>query len=242
MIDEAAELYDVAPEEFVARRDALARRLRADGRREDAAEVAELRRPTPVVWALNRTARDHPDLLDRAMDAISALREATEAAVGGSGASLRSATAEEREATRALLDAAAAVLGDRGDAARTRMGATLRAAVTDDELGGHLRRGVLAAEHDEPAFGGLDIGGLTVVPPPKPARSAAKEKAKEQEAGEREERRRRAKAAADAERFERRAERLTQAADRAEAEAGDARAAADAAAREAADARAALDR
>jgi hypothetical protein len=56
-------LYAGPPEEFVAARDALAKRLRADGDRATAAEVAKLRRPTATAAALNQVARTVPDVL-----------------------------------------------------------------------------------------------------------------------------------------------------------------------------------
>src|SRR4029079_16990871 len=49
-------LYGLALEEFRKERDALARRLRADGNRDDAASVAELRKPVLAAWVVNRLA------------------------------------------------------------------------------------------------------------------------------------------------------------------------------------------
>src|SRR3954451_21313497 len=54
------ELYGLALDEFVPRRDALAKRLRADGRREEAAEVAALRKPSVAAWAANQAIRSQP--------------------------------------------------------------------------------------------------------------------------------------------------------------------------------------
>src|SRR5207253_699169 len=45
-MSEVDDLYGLALDEFVPRRDALAKRLRADGRREEAAEVGALRKPS----------------------------------------------------------------------------------------------------------------------------------------------------------------------------------------------------
>ena len=57
MIDEADKLYGLPLEDFVAQRDALAKRLRAEGRRADADEVKALRKPPAVVWAVNQLMR-----------------------------------------------------------------------------------------------------------------------------------------------------------------------------------------
>ena len=57
MIDEADKLYGLPLEDFVAQRDALAKQLRADGRRAEADEVKALRKPPAVVWAVNQLMR-----------------------------------------------------------------------------------------------------------------------------------------------------------------------------------------
>ena len=67
--DEAAELFRVPPEDFIAERDALVQRLRAEGRDEDATAVKALRKPTTVVWALNQLATREPDALAAVFEA-----------------------------------------------------------------------------------------------------------------------------------------------------------------------------
>ena len=54
--DAADELYALAPGDFTSERDALAKRLRGDGRRDEAMAVKALRKPTTPVWALNQVA------------------------------------------------------------------------------------------------------------------------------------------------------------------------------------------
>ena len=49
-------LYGLPLAEFTKERDALARRLRADNRRDDAATVAELRKPVLAAWVVNQLA------------------------------------------------------------------------------------------------------------------------------------------------------------------------------------------
>ena len=51
-------LYGLPLTEFTKERDALARRLRADGRRDDGATIAELRKPVLAAWVVNRLARE----------------------------------------------------------------------------------------------------------------------------------------------------------------------------------------
>jgi hypothetical protein len=56
-VDEADELYGLALDAFVPERDALAKRLRADGRRDEANEVKALRKPSVAAWAVNQAVR-----------------------------------------------------------------------------------------------------------------------------------------------------------------------------------------
>jgi hypothetical protein len=151
--DEADDLYALDPSEFVAARNELVRRLKADDRRDDAATVARLRRPTPSAWALNVVARQEPELVQRALAVGSELRAATEAAVGGDAEAFRKTIADDQTASGAVVDAAQRVLGDRGPALATKISGTLRAAILDDDVADELRRGVLDTEHEGSGFG-----------------------------------------------------------------------------------------
>ena len=153
----ADQLFTVAPEAFVAARNELVKRLRAGKRRDEAALVAGLRRPSAAAWALNQVARQSPGLVEAALDAGHRLRDATEAAVGGDAASLRQAAADDRTATDALVEAAVRLLGR--DEARRTMASTVRAAVLDDTVADELRRGVLTADHEAAGFGFGGLGG-----------------------------------------------------------------------------------
>lgn len=237
-VKEPDELYALDPSEFVAARNALVKQLRAGGRRDEAAEVAALRRPNAPAHALNRLARERPELIEQALAAGAGLRAATEAALGGDASALRAATADERKATDAAVDAAARILGGSGAAARQQLAATLRAAVLNDEVADQLRRGVLSADHEASAFGfasGFDLGA-----PPKRARgrkpaatTAADDDARRvAEEAARERRARRKELDARVRSLERVARKLGRAAQDADAEARAARIEADAAALE----------
>ena len=67
-------LYGLALEEFTKERDALARRLRADGNRDDAASVAELRKPVLAAWVVNRLARKRRADVEALVEAAAAIR------------------------------------------------------------------------------------------------------------------------------------------------------------------------
>ena len=72
---EIDELYGLPLDEFTKERDALARRLRSDGRREEAAEVAELRKPVLAAWLVNRLARERRDDVRELVAAAEAIRK-----------------------------------------------------------------------------------------------------------------------------------------------------------------------
>jgi hypothetical protein len=166
------ELYGLPPEEFVAARNALVKRLRAGGDRPAAATVAKLRRPTPAAWALDQVARLDPSRLEAALAAGARLRTATSAAVSGDPDAFRRASAEERAATDAAVEAAASHLGSPGPEVRARIAAILRAAFLDEEVADRLRRGVLDADLDASSSGfgfgfgdePADLPAVTVAP------------------------------------------------------------------------------
>ncbi|HWT94649.1 MAG TPA: hypothetical protein VN238_16755, partial [Solirubrobacteraceae bacterium] len=55
------ELYALPLERFVAERDVLVKQLRASKRREEAARVAALAKPSIVAWAVNQVVRSRGD-------------------------------------------------------------------------------------------------------------------------------------------------------------------------------------
>jgi hypothetical protein len=107
-----ANLSTVAPDEFVAARDAVVKALRHDKRRDEAAGVAALRRPSPVDWALNCVATESDELIETVVASVSTLRGAQAAAfdAGGKSDRLRDAVRESRSAGVELRAAAEGVL------------------------------------------------------------------------------------------------------------------------------------
>ena len=159
------ELYDVAPSEFVAARTALVRELRARGDRAVAADVAARRRPSRSAWALNQVARQEPGLIDAYLDAVAALRIATEQALEGDPTAVRPAQADERAAIDEAMAAAARHLDRVGDATTPalvqRMTDSLRAAGADDEAAAVVRAGRLTEDLEPSSFG---LGGFGLTP------------------------------------------------------------------------------
>ena len=155
--NEIDELYGLPLDEFTAARNALAKRLRADGEKAAAAEVAQLRKPSVPAWAINRVARERPELADAVLDAAAGLASAQEAVVSGSGReALDEAVAAEREAVEELVAAARAVLDDAGspgpgmvDRARR----TLHAVAGDPELQTELAAARITIDREPVGFG-----------------------------------------------------------------------------------------
>lgn len=117
-------LYIDDPDQFTAARDDLARRLRAAGRRDDAVAVKALRRPTVAAWAVNRVARRRAADVTRLRaigdDLGRAQADLLRGGAGGSRADahrLRELGVQRRAAASALVEAALAVLAERGTAA-----------------------------------------------------------------------------------------------------------------------------
>lgn len=117
----------MAPSEFVAARAALVRELKAEGRKDEAAAVQQLRRPRLAEHALNMVARAHGGVVADWAQAASAVDAAQSLAIGGGGAlQLREATIALRSAHAAVLEAAVRELGDSGAAQRDEVAEALR--------------------------------------------------------------------------------------------------------------------
>lgn len=101
-------LYELPLDEFTEARDALARRLKAAGNTEAAAEVRRARRPTLPAWAANQVVRKAPVDWERLQRAVRGLREKHRKR--SSGEDLRNATRAQREALKACERQAAHLL------------------------------------------------------------------------------------------------------------------------------------
>jgi hypothetical protein len=152
-------LREVPPGEFVQARDALAAQLAKSGKTGEARRVARLRRPSPVVWALNRVSASRARDLHALIDATDRLRRAQL----GRG-DLRAATERYRAAFEPLVHHASEALRDAGSAVSAaldrRIRSTLLAAVTDRGLRADLEAARLTDEHADPGFAVLSRGPL----------------------------------------------------------------------------------
>ena len=121
-------LYAADLEAFVAERAELVRTLKRDGRKAEAAQVQELRKPSLAVWTVNRLVRVKRKDVERLLAAGESLEAAQTALVrGGDQAAFAAARDREQKALRQLRQAAGAVLGCpgvRGNARPSRLDAT----------------------------------------------------------------------------------------------------------------------
>jgi hypothetical protein len=149
---EAEKLLAVSPSDFVSSRDRLARKLRDDGRSEEAAVVAALKKPSAVVFAVNRAARDRPQAAKAAVEAAQKVEKAQSR--GGADA-FRSALADLDRALDMLAEVAVAhVAGGKTatDAMRRRVHDLLRRAAADPDTRQALTRGALVEEQEATGF------------------------------------------------------------------------------------------
>ena len=172
--DDADALYGLPLDAFIAERDALAKRLRADGRRDEADEVKALRKPSVAAWAVNQVVRSQPKPARALWNAGDALIAAQDDLLAGraDAAKLRTAVEDERAALDALLDAARGLLTgeghDLGDATIERVRDTLHAGAIDADAREEVAAGRAVRER---AHAGL--GAFGAAPPVAPASRGA---------------------------------------------------------------------
>lgn len=99
------QLYQAAPDEFVAARNALSDRLRKAGDKASAARVKALKRPTPAAWLLNQVWFTHAELFEQASAATQRLRDLHQHG-GHDRRELSAAIDTQRRAMNTVLDAA----------------------------------------------------------------------------------------------------------------------------------------
>lgn len=162
-----AHVYRGPLEDFVRRRDALAKELRSAGERESASTVKALRKPSRIAWALNLAALDGPKAVDPLVAAVTATLDAQ-----AGGGDVRAAIVGLRGAVREFADQATHAAQQSGHRIEPAVLANaLLAVLGRQESFGQLRAGSLAAI---PEGGGLDfLAGLPAPPESKPAAKAS---------------------------------------------------------------------
>jgi hypothetical protein len=152
-------LYALPLDEFTSERNELARRLKNDGEKDAAEQVATLAKPSIPVWTINQLARRDKAAMRALLDAAAKLKKAQERALSGGGADvLRDAQSAERGAIRELTHKAGGILEEAGRPASRavleRIRSTLGAAALVEPTRSALQAGRLT---DEVEMSGFDV-------------------------------------------------------------------------------------
>ena len=149
---EPDDLYGLPLDQFTEERNSLAKQLRADGRRAEAAEVAKLRKPSVAAWAVNQVVRTQRRDVSALLKAGDALQRAQAELLAGRGdpASLRRAVDAERHAVDQLTGKARGLLSSDGheltSARLEHVSETLHALALDEHARSQARDGRLERE------------------------------------------------------------------------------------------------
>jgi len=161
-------LFQGSLADFTADRNALAKRLKNEGRTHEAERVKALVKPSAPAWAVNQLYWHDPKSIERLL----ALGERVRKAQTGKlkNADLRALLDEKKEMTAALLAKATAILEKAGhpasaDATR-RISATLESLAAWGDSDGRPEAGRLTADLDPPGFDTLVamMGGKSFAP------------------------------------------------------------------------------
>ncbi|HEY2161302.1 MAG TPA: hypothetical protein VGH24_08350 [Solirubrobacteraceae bacterium] len=161
-----SDLYGLPLERFTPERNALAKQLRQEGRRDQAAEVAKLRKPSLAAWAVNQLVRTQKREVGALFKAGDALQKAQADVLAGKGdaASLRKSGDAERAALDRLAGKARGLLSSEGhglaQAKLEQVSETLHAAAIDEEARTQVRAGCLERELRHVGLGPLGAAGI----------------------------------------------------------------------------------
>lgn len=162
LADVAAQLYGLDPVEFVNARASRVKAARTAGRRDLAAQIAALRKPSLAGWVVNIAAREFPDDVGALLELGAALRIAQRTLSGGE---LRRLTAQRQQVVRALVRKAGEGAARHGhpvtEATLREVSQTLHAALADPIVAEQVRAGTLVSAI---TYSGFGAPGLAAVP------------------------------------------------------------------------------
>jgi hypothetical protein len=158
-VTHASDLYGLPLERFVTERGALAKSLRAQGDREQAASVAGRRKPSVAAWAVNQLVRTQDRAVASLFQAGDVLLHTQAELVAGRGnaRALREAAERERAAVDELVKTSRGLLSTKGyeltQATLDHVTATLHAAALSEDAREKVRDGCLERELRYVGFG-----------------------------------------------------------------------------------------
>ena len=156
--DDIDSLFQLPLTEFIGARNALATRLKKDGRAQDAEQVKSIAKPSLSVWAVNQLFWRHRSQFDELISAGQRFRRA-HTSRSGKPEELNQALEARREAVNQLSDIAAGLLRDAGhsptlDTLR-RVATTLESMSAYAALPADQAAGRLTKDLDPPGFESL---------------------------------------------------------------------------------------
>jgi hypothetical protein len=163
----ATEMYAAPAADFIALRNDLAKRLKADGDALGSARLKALRKPTVAAWIANQVARQKPDDLDDLLALGDELREAT---ADLDGERLRELTPRRHQQLGLLTKSARQLAEGAGQKVsqdvEQKLRETFDAALIDPSAGEAVREGRLSSALRHVGFGVVDESGdpSTVTP------------------------------------------------------------------------------
>lgn len=159
---EPDDLYGLPLERFTAQRNALAKELRKEGRRDDAAKVSKLSKPSIAAWAVNQLVRTQRREVADLFAAGDSLRDAQEKLLAGRGeaGALRDAVEVQRGAVDELTEKARGLLSAEGHeltpTTLAKVAGTLNAAALDRDVRPEVEGGCLVQERHHVGLGSLE--------------------------------------------------------------------------------------
>jgi len=152
-------LYQLPLGEFTSARNALATRLKKEGRADEAEQIKSLQKPPVTAWTVNQLHWRDRKAMDELLAVGERFRKAQAAQLAGKATELRSLINERREVLGQLVKRAHEILSESGhamspDAAR-RITTTLEALATWGNTPGAPQPGRLSDDMDPPGFEAL---------------------------------------------------------------------------------------
>jgi hypothetical protein len=175
-LDEAAdELYAISPDDFMARRTALAKQAKEAGEKLLAKQITALRKPTRSAWLVNLVARAEPERLAELVELGDALQQAQQAMDGDA---LRRLSRDRRTMIDTLARRAGELGRDEGhppaDGAVQEVSQTLQAALGDPAIAELVQAGRLHQALSYGGFGPDDLASALAASMPTKKRTPAK--------------------------------------------------------------------
>jgi hypothetical protein len=177
--DEIDRLFTLPLDEFTSARNALATRLKKNGKSEEADQVKSLTKPSVSAWAVNQLYWTQRDEFDRLMATGQGFRDAQASQLAGKAGSMREQAEARREALAELLRLADGLLRASGHNPSSetlrRVSTTLEALSAYASLPNPLTMGRLSEDLSPPGF--EILAGLTpAAHPVKPSTPATPSK------------------------------------------------------------------